>query len=59
MNATPTVTAGSTVRIGHERRYLAAMAEDHAETARHLGHLDTARELLDGRTGLAQYRTGD
>ncbi|SHN17629.1 Protein of unknown function [Actinacidiphila paucisporea] len=22
------------------------------ETARHLGHLDTARELLDGRTGL-------
>jgi hypothetical protein len=28
------------------------------ETARHLGHLDTARELLDGRTGLAQERTG-
>ncbi|MEV1020860.1 DinB family protein [Streptomyces sp. NPDC050264] len=23
------------------------------ETARHLGHLDTARELLDGRTGLS------
>jgi len=22
------------------------------ETARHAGHLDTARELLDGRTGL-------
>jgi hypothetical protein len=22
------------------------------ETARHSGHLDTARELLDGRTGL-------
>lgn len=22
------------------------------ETARHLGHLDAARELLDGRTGL-------
>ncbi|GAA5199261.1 DinB family protein [Rugosimonospora acidiphila] len=28
------------------------------ETARHLGHLDVARELLDGRTGLAQDRTG-
>ncbi len=28
------------------------------ETARHLGHLDAARELLDGRTGLAQDRTG-
>jgi Protein of unknown function (DUF664) len=24
------------------------------ETARHLGHLDAARELLDGRTGLGQ-----
>jgi hypothetical protein len=24
----------------------------HEETARHAGHLDTARELLDGRTGL-------
>jgi hypothetical protein len=23
------------------------------ETARHVGHLDVARELLDGRTGLA------
>jgi hypothetical protein len=22
------------------------------ETARHAGHLDTARELIDGRTGL-------
>jgi hypothetical protein len=29
------------------------------ETARHLGHLDTTRELLDARTGLAQDRTGD
>jgi uncharacterized damage-inducible protein DinB len=29
------------------------------ETARHLGHLDAARELLDGRTGLAQDRTAD
>lgn len=29
------------------------------ETARHLGHLDAARELLDGRTGLAQDRTPD
>jgi hypothetical protein len=27
------------------------------ETARHLGHLDAARELLDGRTGLAQDAT--
>jgi Protein of unknown function (DUF664) len=24
------------------------------ETARHLGHLDAARELIDGRTGLGQ-----
>jgi hypothetical protein len=24
------------------------------ETARHLGHLDAARELLDGRVGLGQ-----
>jgi hypothetical protein len=29
------------------------------ETARHLGHLDAARELLDGRAGLAQDRTKD
>ena len=29
------------------------------ETARHLGHLDAARELLDGRTGLAQDRIPD
>jgi hypothetical protein len=28
------------------------------ETARHLGHLDTTRELLDGYTGMAQHRTG-
>jgi uncharacterized protein (TIGR03083 family) len=27
------------------------------ETARHLGHLDAARELLDGRTGLAPDAT--
>jgi uncharacterized damage-inducible protein DinB len=26
------------------------------ETARHLGHLDAARELLDGRSGLGQDR---
>ena len=24
------------------------------ETARHLGHLDIAREVIDGRTGLGQ-----
>ena len=29
------------------------------EAARHLGHLDAARELLDGRTGLAQDRIPD
>ena len=32
------------------------------ETARHAGHLDTARELLDGRTDLgwpARYRADD